>query len=70
MRSQVAAAVQVAIHLDRQRDGGRVLAEIGVFQRNGDEMLVFPAWRYDMGPVGGWDVLTQILGPHLVGSRQ
>jgi pilus assembly protein CpaF len=68
VRSQVAAAVQVAIHLDRQRDGSRVLTEMGVFQRNGDEMLVVPAWRYGTGPVGGWDALTDILGPHLVGS--
>ena len=68
VRSQVAAALQVAIHLDRQRDGGRVLTEIGVFRRDGDEMLVVPAWRYDAGPVSGWDVLTEILSPHLVGS--
>lgn len=68
VRSQVAAALQVAIHLNRQQNGSRVLAEIGVFHRNGDEMLVVPAWRYDRGPVGGWGVLTEILGPHLVGS--
>lgn len=68
VRSQVAAALQVAIHLDRQRDGGRVLTEIGVFRRDGDEMRVVPAWRHDAGPVSGWDVLTGILGPHLVGS--
>ena len=68
VRSQVAAALQVAIHLDRQRDGSRVLTEIGVFQRDSDEMLVVPAWRSDTGPVGGWDVLTEILGRHLVGS--
>jgi len=68
VRSQVAAALQVAIHLDRQRDGGRVLTEIGVFRRDGDEMLVVPAWRYDTGPASGWDVLTEILSPHLVGS--
>jgi len=66
--SQVAAALQIAIHLDRLRDGSRVLTEIGVFQRERDEMVVVPAWRYDTGPVAGWDVLTEILGPHLVGS--
>jgi pilus assembly protein CpaF len=69
VRSQVAAALQVAIHLGRQRDGSRVLTEIGVFQREADEMLVVPAWRYDSGPASGWDVLTEILGHHLVGSR-
>jgi secretion/DNA translocation related ATPase len=68
VRSQVAAALQVAIHLDRQRDGSRVLTEIGVFQPDGDRMLVVPAWRCDTGPVRGWDVLTKILGSHLVGG--
>jgi pilus assembly protein CpaF len=68
IRSQVAAALQVAIHLVRRPDGSRVLAEIGVFQRDGDEMQVVPAWRCDTGPAGGWDVLTDVLGPHLVGS--
>ena len=68
VRSQVAAALQVAIHLDRQQDGSRVLTEIGVFQRDSDEMLVIPAWRSDTGPVDGWDVLAEILGPHLVGG--
>ncbi len=69
VRSQVAAALQVAIHLGRRPDGTRVLAEIGVFRRYGDEMQVVPAWRYDSGPVGGWDLLTEVLGEHLVGSR-
>jgi pilus assembly protein CpaF len=69
VRSQVAAALQVAIHLGRRPDGTRLLAEIGVFRRQGDDMQVIPAWRYDSGPVGGWDVLAEMLGPHLVGSR-
>jgi pilus assembly protein CpaF len=68
VRSQVAAALQVAIHLDRRPDGGRVLTEIGVFRRDKEEMKVIPAWRYDSGPADGWDVLTEVLGPHLVGS--
>jgi pilus assembly protein CpaF len=69
VRSQVAAALQVAVHLGRQPDGTRVLTEIGVFQWDEDEMRVLPAWRYDSGPVGGWDVLTDVLGQHLIGSR-
>ena len=68
VRSQVAAALEVAIHLDRRQDGSRVLSEIGVFRRAGDEMVVVPTWRYDTGPGSGWDVLTGILGRHLVGS--
>jgi pilus assembly protein CpaF len=68
VRSQVAAALQVAIHLDRRSDGSRLLTEIGVFQPHGDEMRVVPAWRCNAGPAAGWDLLTEILGPHLVGS--
>jgi secretion/DNA translocation related ATPase len=65
VRSQVAAALQVAIHLDRQPDGGRVLTEIGVFRRDIDEIRVVPAWRYDAGPVDGWRDLAALLGRHL-----
>ncbi|HEY6745483.1 MAG TPA: TadA family conjugal transfer-associated ATPase [Mycobacteriales bacterium] len=65
VRSQVAAALQVAVHLDRQPDGGRVLTEIGVFRMDGDEIRVVPAWRYDAGPVGGWPALAALLGRHL-----
>lgn len=69
VRSQVAAALQVGIHLDRQPDGGRVLAEIGVFRPEDGEMRVLPAWRYDAGPVEAWPDLAAMLGPHLESSR-
>ena len=59
---KVAAALQVALHLDRRPDGRRVLAEIGVFRRAGDEMVVVPAWRHDRGPVEGWSALVDLLG--------
>ncbi len=65
VRSQVAAALQVAIHLDRRPDGGRVLTEIGVFRRHREEIRVVPAWRHDVGPVEGWDDLAAVLGRHL-----
>ena len=68
VRTQVAAALQVAIHLDRRPDGSRVLTELGVFRRDGEEMRVVPAWRHASGPADGWDVLTEVLGRHLVGS--
>jgi secretion/DNA translocation related ATPase len=68
VRSQVAAALQVAIHLDRRQDGARVLTEIGVFRCTEDGMRVVPAWRHDVGPAAGWDVLAETLGHHLVGS--
>jgi pilus assembly protein CpaF len=70
VRSQVAAALQVAIHLDRRPDGSRVLTEIGVFRCTEDEMRVMPAWRYDLGPTAGWDVLVGIVGDHLVGASR
>jgi secretion/DNA translocation related ATPase len=69
VRSQVAAALQVAIHLDREPDGGRVLTEIGVFHREHDEIRVVPAWRYDAGPMDGWPALAALLGRHLEGNR-
>jgi pilus assembly protein CpaF len=65
VRSQVAAALQVAVHLDRRPDGGRVLTEIGVFRRDRDEIRVVPAWRHDTGPADGWPELATLLGRHL-----
>lgn len=67
VRSQVAAALQVALHLDRRPDGRRVLAEIGVFRRDGDEMRVLPAWRHDRGPAESWGELVDLLGDHWSG---
>lgn len=64
VRSQVAAALQVALHLDRRPDGRRVLAEIGVFRRDRDEMAVVPAWRHDRGPEQGWPGLLELLDGH------
>ena len=69
VHSQVAAALQVALHLDRRPDGRRVLAEIGVFRPGRDAVRVLPAWRHDAGPVEGWAELVAVLGPHLEGSR-
>jgi pilus assembly protein CpaF len=59
LRSQLAAAVQVVLHMRRDADGTRRLEEIGVFQRVGDELVVLPAWR--RGP--GWqEASTTLLG--------
>lgn len=65
LHSQVAAALQVALHLDRRADGTRVLAELAVFRREGEETTVIPAWRHDTGPAQGWADLVGILGPHV-----
>lgn len=68
VHSQVAAALQVALHLDRRPDGRRVLAEVGVFRRFRDMVQVVPAWRHGVGAVEGWDELLAHLGPHYTGS--
>jgi len=68
VHSQVAAALQVALHLDRRPDGCRLLAEVAVFRREDGTVRVVPAWRHDVGPVGGWPELVRMLGAHLPGS--
>lgn len=55
LHSQLAAAIQVALHLRRDAQGRRVLAEIGVFRRVQDLVTVMPAWRYDRGATVGWE---------------
>ncbi|MFL6127662.1 MAG: TadA family conjugal transfer-associated ATPase [Mycobacteriales bacterium] len=62
LHSQLAAALQVALHLARFRDGRRVLTELAVFHRQGEWVQVMPAWRHDRGPVEGWPDLAHLLG--------
>ncbi|RKT52134.1 TadA family conjugal transfer-associated ATPase [Saccharothrix australiensis] len=50
LHSQLAAAVKVVLHMRRTASGARQLAEIGVFERRHDTLVVRPAWRRD----GGW----------------
>ncbi len=45
LHSQLAAAVQVVLHMRREPSGRRVLAEIGLVRRDGDVVRVEPAWR-------------------------
>jgi pilus assembly protein CpaF len=45
LHSQLAAAVQVVLHMRRDSDGSRRLAEVGVLERTGDLVRVVPAWR-------------------------
>jgi pilus assembly protein CpaF len=61
LHSQLAAAVQVALHLRRGAGGRRELAEIGVLRRVQDLVAVFPAWRRDTGPEAAWDDLCALL---------
>ncbi|GAA3363749.1 TadA family conjugal transfer-associated ATPase [Saccharopolyspora gregorii] len=49
LHSQLAAAVQVVLHVRRATGGGRYLAEIGVLRREGDLVRVVPAWERGTG---------------------
>ena len=61
LHSQLAAALQIALHLARFPDGRRVLTEIGVFRRDRERVRVVPGWRHDEGPVEGWPDLASLL---------
>ena len=63
LHSQLAAAVQVVLHVSRDRNGTRRLSEIGVLQRgDGDgRVRVATAWHVDTGFGCGKDDLTTLL---------
>jgi pilus assembly protein CpaF len=44
--SQLSAAIQLIIHMRRERDGSRRLTEIAVLDRGSDALQVLPAWRH------------------------
>jgi pilus assembly protein CpaF len=46
LHSQLAAAVQVVLHMRREPGGRRVLAEIGVLCRESSWVVVRPVWRH------------------------
>jgi pilus assembly protein CpaF len=50
LHSQLAAAVQVVLHMRRLRSGARVLDVVGVLERTSGEVAVRPAWTRS----GGW----------------
>jgi pilus assembly protein CpaF len=50
LHSQLAAAVQVVLHMRRLSSGARVLDAVGVLQRASGEVAVRPAWTR----TGGW----------------
>jgi pilus assembly protein CpaF len=60
LHSQLAAALQVVLHVRRTRSGQRVLAEIGVVARADNGVRVLPAWRAD-GRQIGWPTLSSLL---------
>ena len=57
LHSQLAAAVKVVLHVRRDGDGSRRLAEIGVLERRSGHLVVLPAWRRD----GGWQEAGAVL---------
>jgi pilus assembly protein CpaF len=61
LHSQLAAAVQVVLHVGRGSDGVRRLVAVAVLQRDGGEVLVRPAWRWDRGWESGRSRLTGLL---------
>ncbi|MBW0114942.1 TadA family conjugal transfer-associated ATPase [Pseudonocardia sp. KRD-169] len=58
LHSQLAAAVQVVLHMRRLRGGARVLDAVGVLARSETEVQVLPAWTRS----GGWTTERQALG--------
>ena len=62
LHSQLAAAVQVVLHVGRHRNGARRLSEIGVLRRGDDgRVRVTTAWHVDTGFGCGRDDLTTLL---------
>jgi pilus assembly protein CpaF len=49
LHSQLAAAVQVLVHVARDRDGRRRLAEIAVLRRNAERVRAVTVWNADRG---------------------
>ncbi len=61
LHSQLAAAVQVVLHMRRLRSGVRVLDVVGVLERAGAEVVVRPAWTRSGGWTEGRDALRGVL---------
>jgi pilus assembly protein CpaF len=63
LHSQLAAAVQVVLHVSRDRAGARRLTEIGVLDRADDgRVRVVTAWHANTGFGCGKDTLMAVLG--------
>lgn len=61
LHSQLAAAVQVVLHMRRLRSGARVLDVVAVLERTSGEVAVRPAWTRTGGWAEGRDALRTIL---------
>jgi pilus assembly protein CpaF len=61
LHSQLAAAVQVVLHMSRARSGERVLDAVGVLTRPADEVRVRPVWTRRDGWTGDRGLLGELL---------
>lgn len=61
LHSQLAAAVQVVLHIHRRADGTRGLREIDVLERDGAGIRITPAWRSDDLPAPGAAELKRLI---------
>jgi pilus assembly protein CpaF len=61
LHSQLAAAVQVVLHMRRLAGGARVLDALGVLQRGSGEVAIRPAWTRSGGWAEGRDALRALL---------
>ncbi|MFC6010130.1 TadA family conjugal transfer-associated ATPase [Nocardia lasii] len=65
LHSQLAAAVQVVLHVHRRADGTRALREIGVLHRDPTGVHITPAWRSDPQPTPAAPDLAHLLKARL-----
>ena len=68
LHSQLAAAVQLMLHMRRLPDGRRVLDAVGVLTREGGEVLVAPVWSRAAGWRDGRDQLSALLAEREVAA--
>lgn len=62
LHSQLAAAVQVLLHVARDTSGARRLTEVAALRRDADASVrVVPAWRLGAGAAEGADILRGLL---------
>ena len=62
LHSQLAAAVQVVLHVHRGTDGARGLAAVGVLERSASgTVTVAPAWNRSGGRGAAWAALVELL---------
>ncbi|PEG35329.1 conjugal transfer protein, partial [Mycolicibacterium duvalii] len=62
LHSQLAAAIQVVLHVTRDGSGRRRLGEIGLVRRDAEGVVgVLPCWRAETGLAGGAEELHRLL---------